>query len=247
MLPLRNLVPMLVSGLIFQICASGWLSFAVAAWLSLVSLAVLARSASWPLFLGTSFAVVLLGRTIGWHGALNEGGSVVVAAAVAAVSIVACLCAHRVAMRELPTLGPLALPAAVVVVEWSAQHFGWPGAQLLPLSTTQASDVPLWRFVDVLTPLGISFAVASAQSVLAGFGEAFLAPDPWPQKVRERGQRIAANLCFWIVFLGAHIGGCWRPADPVPGAHVDVVFGLCAGLLVLLAVLAAVARLRRET
>ncbi|MDP2345087.1 MAG: hypothetical protein Q8O67_29350 [Deltaproteobacteria bacterium] len=251
LLPLKNLVPMLVSGLVFQICASGRFSFAVAAWLSLVSLAVLARAASWPLFLGTAFAVVLLGRTIGWHGVLTEGGvavdggGVVVAAAVSACLIVACLCAHRIAMRELPVLGPLALPAAVVVVEWSAVHFGWPGAALLPLSTSQPGDVPLWRFVDVLTPLGISFAVASAQSVLAGFGEAYLAPDPWPQKVRERGQRIAANLCFWFVFLGAHLGGFLRPADPVAGGHVDVVFGVCAGILVVVLALSLVTRVRR--
>ena len=251
MLPLKNLVPMLVSGLIFQTLASGRFSFALAAWLSLVSLAVLARAASWPLFLGTAFAVVLLGRTIGWAGVLTDGGvpvegaGVIAAAALAAGLIVLCLCAHRIAMRELPTLGPLALPAAVVVVEWSAAHFGWPGAALLPLSTTQPGDVPLWRFVDVLTPLGISFAVASAQSVLAGFGEAHLAPDPWPQKVRERGQRIAANLCFWFVFLGAHIGGFWRSPDAVAGDHGDVVFGVCAGLLALLLLLSAVSRLRR--
>ena len=115
LLPLKNLVPMLLSGLVLQACASGRFSFAVAAWMSLVSLAVLARAASWPLFLGAAFAVVLLGRTIAWHGMLTEGGvvvdggGVVVAAAVAALLIVLCLCAHRIAMKELPTLGPLAL------------------------------------------------------------------------------------------------------------------------------------------
>ena len=258
-LPLNNLGPMLVSGLVLQACASGRFSFAAAAWLSLVSLAVLARAASWPLFLGSSFAVVVVGRIIAWHGVLTEtlsgaaaptpvdGGGVVVAAVVCASLVVLCLCAHRIAMRELPTLGPLALPAAVVVVEWTSQYFNLPGAQLFALSTTQSGDVPLWRFVDVLTPLGVSFAVASAQSVLAGFGEAWLAPDPWPQKVRERGQRIAANLCFWFVFLGAHLGGFARPADPVAGAHVDVVFGMCASVLGLLLGLSLLSQLRRTS
>lgn len=250
---MKNLVPMLVSGLLFQACASGRFAFAAAAWMCLVSLATLSRTASLPLFLSTSFAVIWLGRLVGWHGVLADGGAVasgvdvVVASAAAAALTVAALWVHRFVMRELPLLGPQALPAAVVVVEWCAQHFGWPGASLLPLSTSQAGDVPFYRFVDVLTPLGLSFCVAWAQAVMAGFGEAWISDDPHPQKVRERGQRIAANLVFWFVLIGMHIGGFWK-ADvdaAAIGTHQDLIFGACAGYVVVVVVAAAVVRVKR--
>ena len=158
-LPTKHLVPMLVAGLVFQATSSGRFAFAAAAWMCLVSLATLARTASLPLFLSTSFAVIWLGRLIGWHGVLTDGGvvvdgvGVVAASATAAGLTVLCLLAHRIAMRELPSWGPQVLPAAIVVVEWSAAHFQLPGAALLPLSTSQPGDVPFWRWVDLLSPL----------------------------------------------------------------------------------------------
>lgn len=259
LLPLKNLVPMLVAGLVFQGCASGRFAFAGAAWMCLVSLATLARCASLPLFLSTSFAVIWLGRLIGWHGVLLEdgaiaaGSAVVAASATAAVLTVLCLLCHRIAMRELPTLGPQVLPAAVVVVEWLARTFDLPGASLLPLFTSQPGDVPWFRWVDLITPLGISFGVAWAQGVLAGFGEAWLAEDPHPQHKRERGQRIAANLMFWSVFIVGHCFGFLRdaahaqvrPADVTGRGGNDVAFGLCAAYLVACLVAAVVVRARR--
>ena len=268
-LPLKHLVPMLVSGLVFQACASGRFAFAGAAWLCLVSLATLARTTSLPWFLSTSFAVVWLGRLIGWHGQLTDGagavvsgtlaedglranvvdgGAVVVASAVAAVLTVLCLLCHRIVMRELPAAGPQALPAAVVVVEWCAGHFGLSCAPLLPLSSTQAGDGWWWRCVDVIGPLGISFGVAWAQGVFAGFGEAWIAEDPHPQKVRERGQRIAANLCFWSVLVVGHVGARFFGDDDafVDDGRGDLVFGVCAACLVVSVVAALVVRLRRN-
>jgi hypothetical protein len=204
--------------------------------------------------LATTFAVIRRGRLIGCHrvhtegGAVVDGGGVVVASALAAGLTVLCLLCHRLAMRELPSWGPQVLPAAVVVVEWSAVHFGWPGASLLPLSTSQPGDAPWWRWVDVIGPLGISFGVAWAQGVLAGFGEAWLAEDPHPQKVRERGQRIAANLCFWTVFIVGHCGGFFRDAEghDALGSSNDVVFAGCAAYVVAVVVAAVVVRARRQ-
>jgi hypothetical protein len=148
-------------------------------------------------------------------------------------------------MRELPLLGAFAAPAAVVVVEAVAAHFALPGAPLLPLSSTQVADVPFWRFVDVLTPLGISFGVAWGQSVMAGFGEAWLADDPHPQLVRERGLRLAANLCFWLLVVGGHGGGFLR-SDPLTTtpAHGSSVFGIAVVVLIGLVSGAVVVRLR---
>ncbi len=256
LLPLKNLVPMLVAGLLFQACASGRFAFAAAAWMCLVSLATLARTASLPLFVSTSFAVIWLGRLIGWHGVLTDvdgnvaaGADVVAASAAAAALTVLALLCHRIVMRELPSWGPQALPAAVVVIEWCAGHFGWPGAQLLPLSTSQAGDAWFWRNVDLITPLGISFGVAWAQAVLAGFGEAWLAEDPHPQKVRERGQRIAANLCFWLVLIVGHVGARLfkEPgANPNIDAAADVVFAVCAAYLAIVVAAAVVVRVTRK-
>ena len=251
-LPTKHLVPMLVAGLVFQATASGRLAFAAAAWMCLVSLATLARTASLPLFLSTSFAVIWLGRLIGWHGVLIDDGvvvdgfGVVAASATAAALTVLCLLAHRIAMRELPAWGPQVLPAAIVVVEWSAAHFQLPGASLLPLSTSQPGDVPFWRWVDLISPLGISFAVAWTQAVLAGFGEAWLADDPNTQAVRERGQRIVSNLVFWLILVVGHVFGFARvdATAPVDGRG-DVLFVGCAAYLVIVLAAAVIVRARR--
>jgi hypothetical protein len=242
--------------LLFQATASGRFAFAGAAWMCLVSLATLARTASLPLFVSTSFAVVWLGRLVGWHGVLTgsdgvvvDGVGVVIASATAAALTVACLAVHRLCMRELPILGPQALPAAVVVVEFAAAHFGWPGAPLLPLSTSQPGDTVFWRFVDVLSPAGISFCVAWTQAVMAGYGEAWISDDPHPQKVRERGQRIVTNLVFWGVLVVGHFGGFFRDASGHDAASAgdrgEFVAAACAAYLVIVVIAAVAVRLRR--
>ena len=241
-LPAQNLAPMILSGLLFQACASGPLGFAGAAWLCLLPLFVLVRCL--PLWPATAlgFGIVGVARLAATTATMGFSADAVLAAAVIASLTLVVLLSHRLVMRELPLWGALAAPAAVILVEAAAEHFQLPGAALLPLSSLQASDVPLWRFVDVLTPLGISAAVCWGQSVMAGFGEAWLAPDPASQLERERGLRVGANLAFWIMVVGMHVGGLLLD-DPAPttstlstatahGAAVVVVAGIVwAGLM----------------
>jgi hypothetical protein len=246
-LPLHNLVPMLIFGTLAQATASGPWSFAGAAWVCLLPLLVLARALPvWaaPLVV---FAVSFVGRVVAFA---NDDSFVAVAdAAVAAATVagitVAVAMAHRLVMRELPLLGSLAAPAAVVVLEWLAAHQQWPGATFLPLHLLQSGDVPFYRFVDVLTPLGISFAVAWGQSVMAGFGEAWLAEDPHPQLVRERGLRVGANLCFWLVVVVGHVGGFFKDDPTRTATHQDLVVGIAGVALVGMIVGAIVANVRR--
>ena len=244
-LPVLNLAPMLLAGLVFQATASGPVSFAAAAWLCLLPLLVLVRCVPLWQALAFGFGVPFVGRLVAASAALGIGADAVVAAAVIATLTTLVLLSHRLVMRELPLVGALAAPAAVVVVEAVAAHFALPGASLLPLSSTQVADVPFWRFVDVLTPLGISFGVAWGQSVMAGFGEAWLADDPHPQLVRERGLRLAANLCFWLLVVMGHGGGFLR-SDPLTTApaHGSIVFGIAVVALAGLVIGAVVVRLR---
>jgi hypothetical protein len=247
-LPVHNLAPMVVAGLVFQATASGPVSFAAAAWLCLLPLLVLVRCVPLWQALAFGFGVPFVGRFVAAAATMGIGADAVVAAAVIAGLTLLVLLSHRLVMRELPLLGAFAAPAAVVVVEAVAGHFAWPGSTLLPLSSTQAADVPFWRFVDVLTPLGISFGVAWGQSVMAGFGEAWLADDPHPQLLRERGLRLAANLCFWLLVVVGHGGGLWR-ADPLTTtpAHSGSVAALAMVILAGLVVGAVVMRLRTST
>jgi hypothetical protein len=245
-LPVQNLAPMVVAGLVFQATASGPVSFAAAAWLCLLPLLVLVRCVPLWQALAFGFGVPFVGRFVA--AAMGLGTDAVLAAAVMAGLTLLVLLSHRLVMRELPLLGAFAAPAAVVVVEAIAAHFALPGASLLPLSSTQTGDVPFWRFVDVLTPLGISFGVAWGQSVMAGFGEAWLADDPHPHLVRERGLRVAANLCFWLLVVVGHGGGLFR-ADPptTTPAHGGSVAALAMVILAGLVVGAFVMRLRTPT
>jgi hypothetical protein len=212
-LPTQNLAPMILSGLVFQACASGPFAFAGAAWLCLLPLLVLMRCV--PLWQATAlgFLVVGVARLASASALWGVGAEAVVAAAVIAGLTLVVLLSHRLVMRELPLVGAFAAPAALIVVETAAEQFQLPGATLLPLSSLQSADVPLWRFVDVLTPVGISAAVCWGQSVMAGFGEAWLAPDPASQLERERGLRVGANAAFWLLAVGGHLGGLLRD-DP---------------------------------
>ncbi len=230
-LPLRNLVPMLVWGVVFQALTSSTSSVAtVAAWVCLLPLLVLGRTASLSVAVVGGFVVVFVGRAVG----LGVG----VDAAVVAGAVVVVMLAHRVVYRELPVLGALAAPCAVVVVEYLASRFSLPGATALSLSVRQAADVPLFRWVDVVTPLGISFAIAWVQAILAGFGESFLVFDPVPQHVRERGLFIATSVCFAVVAV-AHVVGFFIDDAVGSGSHVDVVAGVAGVGLVVLVVRAA--------
>jgi hypothetical protein len=239
---------MLGSGFWFQLCASGPWSFAFAAWLCLAPLAVLGRVLPVVRAAPLIFGVVFAARWLAWRGGIDD---VLPGALVAAAMTTATILAYRHVMREVPWAGSLALPFSVVFFEGVVVHLGWPGLSLWPLSTTQAADVPLWRFVDVLTPLGISFAVAWAQAVLAGWGESWLAEDPWDQETRERAQWRAGNACFWIVGVGLHLGGFLRAA--VPGAAVAVdpatagaATAATAAVLAVLLVVATVLHVRRS-
>lgn len=241
--PVHNLAPMIVFGLVFQATASGPWSFAAAAWLCLLPLLVLVRSVPLWAAVAAGFAVPFLGRLSALLLA-DADGAVAAAATMAGLTLVVLL-AHRLVMRELPLLGSFAAPCAVVVVEAAAAAFDLPGAASLPLSQTQAADVPFWRFVDVLTPLGISFGVAWCQSVMAGFGEAWLGDDPHSQLVRERGLRLGANLCFWLVVVVGHVGGFFvADATTTTPAHGDVVVGLAGVVLGGLVIAAVLARLK---
>ena len=249
-LPRLNLAPMIVFGLVFQVLAAGPWSFAGAAWLCLLPLLVLVRCLPPGQAVVAGFGLPFLGRMLAL--ALAGGPPVDVvsdvvsgAAVIAGLTLLVLLC-HRLVMRELPLVGSLAAPCAVVVVEWAATRYGLPGAGLLPLSATQASDVPWWRWVDVLTPLGISFGVAWAQSVMAGFGEAWLAPDPHPQDVRERGLRLGANLCFLLVVVVGHVGGLLRDEPTSTATQHDVVAGLAVAAITAMIVAATAALLRRR-
>lgn len=246
-LPVHNLGSMVVAGLVFQATASGPVSFAAAAWLCLLPLLVLVRCVPLWQAVAFGFGVPFTGRLMAASVAMGLGGEAVAAAAVIAGLTLLVLLSHRLVMRELPLLGAFAAPAAVVVVEAVAGHFRLPGASLLPLSSMQTGDVPFWRFVDVLTPLGISFGVAWGQSVMAGFGEAWLADDPHPQLLRERGLRLAANLCFWLLVVVGHGGGLLRDDPTTTATHGDTVAGLAMVILAGLVVGAVVARARAQT
>jgi hypothetical protein len=246
-LPLHNLAPMVAFGLLFQFLAAGPWSFAAAAWLCLLPLLVLVRCLPPGQALAAGFAIPFVGRLLA--GAIGGAGNdnVVVAAAVIAGLTLVVLMSHRLVMRELPLLGSLAAPCAVVVVEWAAGHWALPGAAWLPLSSTQASDVPFFRWVDLLTPLGISFGVAWGQSAMAGFGEAWLAPDPHSQAHRERGLRLGANLCFWLVVVVGHVGGMLRDDPTSTPTHHLVVVGLAGAALLAMVTLATISSLRRAS
>jgi len=247
-LPLHNLAPMVAFGLLFQFLAAGPWSFAGAAWLCLLPLLVLVRCLPLGQALAAGFTIPLVGRVLAGAVAGDVGGDGVVAgAAVIAGLTLVVLMSHRLVMRELPLLGSLAAPCAVVVVEWVAAEQGLPGAAWLSLSSTQASDVPFFRWVDVLTPLGISFGVAWGQSAMAGFGEAWLAPDPHTQAHRERGLRLGANLCFWLVVVVGHVGGLLRGDPTSTPTHHAVVVGLAAISLLAMVLLATVTMVRRTS
>jgi len=244
-LPTTNLAPMIVFGLVFQGLAAGPYTFAAAAWMCLLPLLVLVRALPLVPAIAASFVIPLVGR--GASLALvpvEAGGGFENAVGIAAATSVMLLC-HRVVMRELPLVGALAAPCAVVVVEYAFGAWSLPGAMLLPLSSTQAGDVLFMRFVDVLTPLGISFGVAWGQSTMAGFGEAWIAPDPYSQAERERGLRVGANLCFWILIVLFHGGGLLRDAPTATPTHHVVVFGVCCAALVAMLASAVVTHVRR--
>jgi hypothetical protein len=200
------------------------------------------------------FAVVWGGRFVAWFGAVpGDAGGAALAAAQAAVLTTAAIFAYRHVMRELPRAGSFALPLAVVAGEGVAVSFGIAGLSSWPLWTTQVSDVPLWSFVDVLTPWGISFCVAWAQGVMAGWGESWLAEDPYDQATRERGVRQSAALCFWLVGVVVHVGGFFRTAPDASlmsmpsSSSSSSPAVVAAGLLALLLVSATVVRVRRRT
>jgi hypothetical protein len=251
-----QLATMLGTGFLFQACASGRLSFAAAAWLCLLPLAVLVRAASLPVALVGAFGAVFFGRLVGWAGVVDDG---VVGAALAALLMVFALLAYRHVMRELPRAGSFALPLAVVTIEGVAAATHLPGLSLLPLSTSQASDVPLWRFVDVLTPAGVSFCVAWAQGAMAGFGESWIAEDPHDQQARERGVQLGAASSFWLVGVVVHVGGFLRAPAQTVGAGTTaattaasgdlslVLTGVAASVLVVFLIAATVVRVRRKT
>jgi hypothetical protein len=251
-----QLATMVGTGFLFQGCASGRFSFAAAAWLCLLPLAVLVRTARLPVALCGALGAVFFGRLVGWVGVVDGVDDVfgaATAAALAAVLTMAALLAYRHVMRELPRAGSFALPLAVVVIEGIAASAPLPGLSLLPLSTTQASDVLLWRFVDVLHPLGVSFCVAWAQGAMAGFGESWIAEDPHDQPTRERGVRLGALSSFWVVAVGLHLGGFFV-AGAGSGASVvaDADIGRAltvgaAGVLVVLLAAATVVRVRRPS
>ncbi len=246
-LPLHNVAPMVVFGLIFQGLASGPWAFTAAAWLCLLPLLVLVRALPWHTGILAAFAVPFLGRAAALATPLRDvdGGGLAAAAGIACATALVLL-THKLVMRELPLVGALAAPCAVVVIEHLAGTFALPGAAFLPLSLHQSGDVVFYRFIDVLTPLGISFGVAWGQSTMAGFGEAWLAKDPYPQAVRERGLRVAANLCFWILVVLFHVGGFFK-AEPVSTpTHHDVVFAICATALIAMIIASVGTMLRRK-
>jgi hypothetical protein len=217
-------------GLLWQACASGRWAFAGAAWLCLLPLAVFVRAARLPVAAAGAFAAVFLGRLAGLHGVVADS---VAMATTAATLTTAALLAYRHVMRELPRWGSLSLPAAMVVAEALAAQGG--EAPLWALWRTQAADVPLWRFVDVVTPAGITFAVAWAQSAMAGFGESWIVEDPHDQATRERGLRVGANLCFVSVFLVGHVLGFLRGSPAaVPAPSALLAAALAAGLAAML-------------
>ena len=243
----EQLATMLGTGFLFQACASGRFSFAAAAWLCLLPLAVLVRAGRLPVALVGAFGAVFFGRLVGWVGVVDD--ALVGAASAAALTVVALL-AYRHVMRELPRAGSFALPLAVVVVEGVATRVT--GLSLFPLSTTQAADVPLWRFVDVLTPLGVSFCVAWAQGAMAGWGESWIAEDPHDQDTRERGVRLGAAASFWVVFVVGHVGGLLRAppratAAMTPSTMQDAIVAAAAAVLGAMLVLATVARATRKS
>jgi hypothetical protein len=236
----RQLLMMCAFGLLWQACASGRWAFAAAAWLCLLPLAVFVRAARLPVAVVGAFAVVFVGRLAGLHGVVADA---VATAATAATLTTAALLAYRHVMRELPRWGSISLPAAMVVGEALAAQGG--DAPMWALWRTQAADVPLWRFVDVVTPAGITFAVAWAQSAMAGFGESWIVEDPHDQATRERGLRVGANLCFASVFVVGHVLGFLRgsPAT-VPAPSGAWAAALAVGLVGMLGG-ATLARRRR--
>jgi hypothetical protein len=200
---------MLGTGFLFQACASGRFSFALAAWLCLLPLAVLVRAGRLPVAIVGAFGAVFFGRLAGWVGVVDDA---VAGASWAATLSVLALLAYRHVMRELPLFGSVALPLAIVSVEAFARFGPAAALSLWPLSTTQEANAPLWTFVDVFSAVGISFCVAWAQGAMAGWGESWIAEDPHDQATRERGVRWGAAWCFWIVGVGLHVGGLFRDA-----------------------------------
>ena len=240
-LPTLNLVAMLGWGFVFQALTP---SYALAAWASLLPLLVLGRTASLPVAVVGGFVVVVVARA----AAVGD----VAAAAVIGTATVVVMIVHRFAHRELPRVGAWAAPCAVVVVEYLAMRTGL-SVTSLPLSSLQAADVPLFRYVDIVTPLGISFAVAWSQAVLAGFGESFLVADPIPQVVRERGLLFATSVCFVVVVVVGHGVGFFIDDAQGPvhstigsGTHVDAVAAVAAVGLVVLLAMAVAARRHRD-
>jgi hypothetical protein len=203
---------MLGFGFLFQFLTSGRLSFAAAAWLSLVPLAVLVRAGRLPWSALGVCAAVFAGRLCAWVGVVDDA---VVGAALAAACTMVVLIGYTHVMRALPAWGSLALPLGVVAVEGWAAHLGWPGLSLWSLGESQRGNVPLWRLVDVLSPLGLSFCVAWAQGALAGIAEAGIVEDRVDQETRERWVRRAAIACFWMIFVGLHLWGFFRSDSTV--------------------------------
>jgi hypothetical protein len=229
-------------GLLWQGFASGRLAFAGAAWMCLLPLAVLARAARWPVAVGGTFTAVLVGRWAGLVGVVPDAGA---AALTAAGLTTLALVAYRHVMRELPLLGSFSLPVALVLAEAWAGQGASDGAPVWALWRTQVADVPLWRFVDVLTPAGVTFVVVWAQAVMAGFGESWIVDDPHDQGIRERGLRVGANLCFWSVAVVGHVGGFFRSDPPVVPASSPAVLVPAAVALAAMLAAATVARWRR--
>ncbi|HEY1100379.1 MAG TPA: hypothetical protein VGF99_15680, partial [Myxococcota bacterium] len=193
-LPMRNLVTMLVTSTLLLTWASSPWSMAVASWLWLLPLLVLARAATLPLAVSCIAAVVVVARLVGGAlGGVDGHGVDVPVALVGAVVVVVVAVVHRFVHRELPNVGTLGAACAVVVAEYVVGSsavvgsIGVQGTQALSFAAQQTGDVPFFRCVDLVTPLGLSAAVVWTQAVLAAYGERFLAVDPIPRHERERG------------------------------------------------------------
>ena len=243
-LPTFNLVTMLVVGLLLQALSSSPWSFAALGWVALVPLLVLARAGSVVVAAVVIFAVSFVGRAVGLVSSGAEDVAVVGAAA-SAVGVVVVAVAHRFAHRVWPMVGTCAAAFAVVVVEYLAVRWQLPAAGLLTLSATQPGDLPLFRLVDVVTPLGISFLVAWVNAVLAAYGEMFLVEDPLSRHRRERGLFIQTLACF-VVGVAAHAAGflfgVFAVEVPGEGTHVDVVAAIAAtGLVAMIALVISAA------
>ena len=238
MLPSKNLIPIVVSGVIFTLLASGRYSYAGAAFIAPVPLLVLLRASSLAVSLPVAFLVLFVARLLAWSGDVLptvSGADFVLAVAQASLLSLLPLLCYRWAFTFLPRLGALAFPAAVVVLEALATSLGMPFATPWALWMGQAGNGALMAMADILSSSGVSFCVAWAAAVMAGFGEAHIAPDVWPQDVRERGVRFSANLCFFVLVVGLLGGGLLRGREGVlVGSHGDSVVVACAVLLLAL-------------